>query len=350
MNVTVKRPTPGSPAQQTPHQQRSPHNNRLGEKGRVRERHSEDITADVLLDSGVYLKRVPVATNEWFVFGDDVEKDYNAGERDLPPVGARVFVFMPVIGSYDDSFIAPFSFFSTPDQIKPYMEDDKETIKERIMPNKWHTKMDYVTGTYQAVSPDEKSSILLDFGDKDNPLDPPELHTKLFHDTEKDDPGIAFDFVSGKTIDLAAFEEVIYSHVKKELISLEEKIDKYYTNRANVYNRIEKNEETEILLNQIINVIKHYEHTALDIDLESAKPMGIVGTETQLGSGFLLPFLKGLLKAVLRNLVWIAPIKWPRFVPVPPVPVIQNMAITGFLQDIAEVCIEAIAACVKVLK
>jgi len=222
MEVVVKRPlpTPGSPAQQTL-MQKSPRDNRFGEKGRVRERHSEDNTADVLLDSGTYLKRVPVTTSEWFIFGEDVEKDYNAGERDLPPIGARVFVFMPTANSYDDSFIAPFSFFSTPDQIKPYMDEDKETIKERIMPNKWHTKLDYATGTYQAVSPDEKSSILLDFGDKDNPLDPPELHTKLFHDEENDDPGIKLDVVSGDTIDLSVFKDIVLHHKKEEVITAE---------------------------------------------------------------------------------------------------------------------------------
>jgi hypothetical protein len=142
--------------------------------------HSEDNTADIFLDSGTYLNRVPVASREWAVSGEDAEKDYNSGERNLPPVQARVFIMMPTC-TYNDCFVMPFSGFSTIDQPKPYMEDGREKIKERITPGGWHTADDYVTGSRKAVSPDKKTSLEIDYGTEGAPKeDAPELHLDLF--------------------------------------------------------------------------------------------------------------------------------------------------------------------------
>jgi len=87
-----------------------------------------------------------------------------------------------------------------------------------------------------------------------------------------------------------------------------------------------------------------------DLDFISDKPIRVKGTGVDAGGGFLLPFLKGFLKAITRNPTWIVPVAWPRFIPVPPVPVLQNMAITGVFQHLIDVIMAAIEACQKVFK
>jgi len=224
MEITVRPVNAG--ANSTPQSQKGgspsiPRGIHLGEWGRVEDRHSEDNTVDVLLDSFLYLKRVMVASEGWVRSGDDVEKDYNAGERNLPPLKARVFVWTPTLVNYDGCFIAPFSGFPTADKPDPFMEAEKEEIRERINPNKWHFTEDHVTGSFKAVSPDEKSSVLIDYGSKDEPLDPPELHAQLFHDEENDDPGIKLDVVSGDTVDMSVFKDIKLHHKKEEIIDTE---------------------------------------------------------------------------------------------------------------------------------
>jgi hypothetical protein len=187
------------------------HNRRYGEWGRVETLHSEDNSVDVFLDIGIYLKRVPVSSREWVVPGEDAGKDYNSGERDLPPEHARVFIMMPT-GTFDDCFVLC-SGFATIEQPRPYMEDGKEKIKERITPSGWHITDDYVTGSHKAVSPDEKTSIDLDYGTEDEPKDDPELHLKLF---DGDSPGVTLDVVSGKAMDFDLFDELKINHNTEE--------------------------------------------------------------------------------------------------------------------------------------
>jgi hypothetical protein len=169
MDIIVKRRRPG-PQPQSRLAQPSPYDRRWGEWGRVECRHSEDNTVDALLDSGIYLKRVPVASREWVIDGEDAGKDYNSGERDLPPEHARIFVMMPT-HTCADCFIAPFSGFSTIDQTKPYMADDKEKIKERITPDEWRGIHDRETGSHELVSPDKKTCVKLDYSKEDHTLD-----------------------------------------------------------------------------------------------------------------------------------------------------------------------------------
>ena len=90
--------------------------------------------------------------------------------------------------------------------------------------------------------------------------------------------------------------------------------------------------------------------TGKNVDTESPNPIGIKGTGTQLGSGVLRPFWNNFKKAAGRNPLWIPPLKWPRFVPVPPVPPLINMAMNGFLKDTIAACTTAIADGNKVLK
>lgn len=194
---------------------------RYGEWGRVLDFHSEDNTVDVRLDTGVYLKRVPVSSREWVVSGDDVEKEYNAGERDIPPKASRVFVMMPS-GNYYDCFVLC-SGFSTIDQPAPFLvENGEERIKERITPSGWHIIDDYVTGRHEAVSPDGKTKFLIDYGTKDEPKEPHELHMEVFHGGE---PGVKLDFIKGEKIYFEAFGELEITHTKGKSIEYTSKLD-----------------------------------------------------------------------------------------------------------------------------
>jgi len=210
MHITIKRKDIGTP--QPKAAPRSPHDRwRFGEWGRVEALHSDDITADVLLDSGVYLKRVPVASKEWVIIGEDAEtkKDYNSGERDLPPVHASVYLIMPS-ATYNDCFITPFSGFSAIDQTAPYMDDEKEKIKERITPSGWHITDDHVTGSHKSVSPDEKTSLEIDYGNEEEPKEEnPELRLNLFDN-------IKAEIVAEDNVSISVFDEVTIDHVKED--------------------------------------------------------------------------------------------------------------------------------------
>ena len=340
MQVKIKRQGQGLPSLKKLRQPPSPYDDRIGEKGRVKALHSEDNTVDVLLDSGTFLKHVQVRSNSWVIYKEDTDKDYNSGGRDLPPLHTRVFVLMPT-KTYSDCFVLC-SLFSTPSETDPFLAKDRERIEEVISPSWWHTTNDNDTGTHSSISPDKKTSFLLDYGSIKEPLDPSELHFKIFHDEENDDPGIKFDFVSGKTISTTMFNEVIYTHEKEDRISLEEKLDKYFKNWKSVYTDIDEDQETRVAKNSL--------HESNNTDIHSNRPIGIKGTETQLGGDVLQVFWQDLIKAVSQYPIFIPPVRWPKYVPVPPVPIIINMALVGITREIVIISLKAKANCAKALK
>ena len=73
--------------------------------------HSDSLTVDLENFNGFKFHYVPVASREW------VSKDGGKGERNLPPVGSRVFVMMPT-GTIQGGFVlcSGFSFNSVKEQ------------------------------------------------------------------------------------------------------------------------------------------------------------------------------------------------------------------------------------------
>lgn len=59
--------------------------------GKVTDTHSEDITADVALETGIQLRHVQVRSMEW----SGANEDRGFGERDLPPEGSKVLLLFP---------------------------------------------------------------------------------------------------------------------------------------------------------------------------------------------------------------------------------------------------------------
>ncbi len=170
-----------------------PYDKRYGEWGTIadvdddnRVANSRENTVDVILDGGIYLRRVPVASREWVVPTTESDNDYATGERDLPPINARVVVMMPS-GTVDDCFGLCSGFSSIDkDANAPFMEEEKEKIRERIAPGGWHTKYDCVTGSFESISPDEKTSMKIDYGTEAEAKEKPEIHLTLFEKTTLD--------------------------------------------------------------------------------------------------------------------------------------------------------------------
>jgi len=182
----------------------NPYLNRYGAWGISQEAHSDDHSADVLTDAGVLLHHVPVSSKEW-VKDEDA---YTSGQRDLPPTGSRVFVMMPT-GNFDGCFVLCSGFVVIDQaQKQAFMKEGKEAIRKRVVPGNWKEEYDCVTGTHSIVSPDDKTSLIIDYGTADEAKNPPELHLKLFDK-------IKADAVAEDSLTLSAFDDEVRIEHKK---------------------------------------------------------------------------------------------------------------------------------------
>jgi hypothetical protein len=195
--------------------QPNPYDKRYGAWGHVADTDSDekaaysgDNSVDVVLDMGVYLRHTPMASFEWVVNQTVSGKDYTTGERNLPPPNARVFIMMPT-GTFDDCFVlcSGFSPVEKNDNA-PFSDDETEQIRERIKQGGWHTLYDCVTGSYETLSPDEKTSVKIDYGTGEEAKEKPELHLKLFEKT-------TLDIIDEDSANLSVFDgEVKVEHKK----------------------------------------------------------------------------------------------------------------------------------------
>lgn len=203
MEIVIKRRGNAQPQSKVRHTS-PPSAARYGAWGRVEAVHSEDHSVDIIFDTGLFRKNIPVASREWVMSGDD----YATGARDLPPADARVFVFMPY-GGYDGCFVLCSGFAVTDkEQEEAFLSGGQEKIRKRVAPGNWKEEYHYATGTYEAVSPDGKTGVKIDYGTEQESKDRPELHLKLFDK-------IKADVVSDNGITLSAFDdEVKIEHTK----------------------------------------------------------------------------------------------------------------------------------------
>jgi hypothetical protein len=197
-------------AEQAPGIRKVPHSppylNRYGAWGYVEKTYSGDHSADVFIDTGAYLKRCPVSSKEWVVPGEE----YTSGERDLPPLGSRVFVLMPYGNTtYDGAFVLCSGFIVTSKPEKEnFMEEEKEKSRKRIKPGNWKELYDCVTGTHEIISPDGKTTMKIDYGSGGEEKEKPELQLKLFGET-------VLDITEGDSASLSVFDgEVKIEHKK----------------------------------------------------------------------------------------------------------------------------------------
>jgi hypothetical protein len=193
MKIVVQKTNNKAPGPTHRLNQPNPYDKRYGAWGHVADTdgdekaaYSSDNSVDVVLDMGVYLRHIPVASFEWVVNKTVSEKDYTTGERDLPPPNARVFVMM-LTGTFDDCFVLCSGFSPTEkNDNAPFSDDETEKIRDRVKQGGWHTIYDCLTGTYEAVSPDGKTGVKIDYGTENEAKEKPELHLKLFKKTTLD--------------------------------------------------------------------------------------------------------------------------------------------------------------------
>jgi hypothetical protein len=187
----------------------NPYVNRYGAWGISQEAHSEDHSVDVLTDAGVLLLSVPVSSKEWV----KDEEAYTSGRRDLPPEGSRVFVMMPT-GNFDGCFVLCSGFVVIDQaQKEAFMEEGKEKIRKGVFPGNWKEEYHYETGTHKIVSPDEMTSLEIDYGTADEEKEAPELHLSLFDQ-------IKADIVSEDSVTLSVFDEITIGHNKDDRASI----------------------------------------------------------------------------------------------------------------------------------
>jgi hypothetical protein len=152
-----------------------------------------------------------VSSREWVKADED--KGYTSGDKDLPTLESRVFVMMPT-GDLDGCFVLC-SGYVIPDTYEKFKEDDGDdtekstnfiNVRRHVWPGNWKGWYNYVTGRFELQSPDEKTTVLIDYPNEEGVPEVPELHAKLF---EK----LLLDILEGKTIDLAAWEDdIVFNH------------------------------------------------------------------------------------------------------------------------------------------
>ncbi|MDR1218662.1 MAG: hypothetical protein LBK73_03520 [Treponema sp.] len=215
MNIVVRKTNGKAPVSARHLNQPSPYDKRYGAWGHVADTdddekaaYSGDNSVDVVLDMGVCLRHIPVASFEWVVNKAVSGKGCTTGERDLPPPNARVFIMMPT-GTFDDCFVlcSGFSPVEKNDNA-PFSDGETEKIRERIKQGGWHTIYDCAAGSYEAISPDEKTCIKIDYGDGEEEKEHPELRLKLFDKT-------TLDIIDEESANLSVFDgEVKVEHKK----------------------------------------------------------------------------------------------------------------------------------------
>lgn len=188
-----------------------PENKRYGFWGIVIDVHSKNNTVDVRQGGGLVLKGIPVAcTDEWVC---EYKDDYLAGSRNLPPLNARVFVLMPT-GTYEGAFVlcSGLSMYEKEHKNK-FMansdseEYDKRKTREIVKQGNWKSKYNYNNGSYEIISPDEKTSFKIDYEDKDNP----NISVKIFEDITfniKNNKEAIFSFTDKIKTEIKADEKV----------------------------------------------------------------------------------------------------------------------------------------------
>ena len=132
---------------------------RIGFWGRVTSVDAESMTCSVYSDTKFEYKDIPVACKEWV----SENEEFVSAERNLPPVGAVVFVLTPtktISGAFilcsgysrgDENLHTLYSNFSE--------KDKKATLREKKTCSGWTISEDYETGRLSLNSHDEQIQI-----------------------------------------------------------------------------------------------------------------------------------------------------------------------------------------------
>lgn len=191
------------------------YDNRIGFWADVVDVNSNNNTVTVINDQEWEIPDIRVAAKEWIV--KEENKDFASTERNLPPIGARVFVLVPD-GNIESALIICSGIpRKEPDvqgvwaNVDESTEDGKKEIqrlnriKEVISQGGWHIKENYDTGNYSIESAEEDIKLVV------NPVQ-----------VEDEDTGEIKEY---KTVKLTLWDnEIEISPVKDDEKGLEKKI------------------------------------------------------------------------------------------------------------------------------
>ena len=123
----------------------SPYDGRIGFWGKVTEVHPEANTCNVLMDTGIEISGVRVASFEWVAVQED---KHLTGERRLPPVDSFVFCLMPT-GDLASAFILCSGFLRNEALHADFMEEgeDAANTQKRVEYSGWNYEQDIRAGT-----------------------------------------------------------------------------------------------------------------------------------------------------------------------------------------------------------
>lgn len=131
--------------------------NTKGFWGTVTKVHSENNTVDLVSVYGNEYKNINVATHGW------VLSQARIGDRNLPPVGSNVFVFLPD-GIIETGFVLCSGYFRGEEKDNFLCADDedskaiKDAQREIYTPGGWHFTEDYIGGSVE-LSKEDKVAI-----------------------------------------------------------------------------------------------------------------------------------------------------------------------------------------------
>ena len=144
----------------------SPYDGRIGFWGKVTEVHPEANTCNVLMDTGIEISGVRVASFEWVAVQED---KHLTGERRLPPVDSFVFCLMPT-GDLASAFILCSGFLRNEALHADFMEEgeDAANTQKRVEYSGWNYEQDIRTGTRKWQNKtDEDATIELEINQED---------------------------------------------------------------------------------------------------------------------------------------------------------------------------------------
>jgi len=130
--------------------------------GIVVKANSDDVTVDVKLRNGIEIRRVKVRSLEWSGYNSN----RGFGERDLPPVGSKVFILLP---DGEDVLDTAFVICSVVDTVWETGEkakaelavSSKEREALRITEQGWQIKRDKDTGDVVIETSDGTDKIII---------------------------------------------------------------------------------------------------------------------------------------------------------------------------------------------
>ena len=144
----------------------SPYDGRIGFWGKVTEVHPEANTCNVLMDTGIEISGVRVASFEWVAVQED---KHLTGERRLPPVDSFVFCLMPA-GDLASAFILCSGFLRNEALHADFMEEgeDAANTQRRVEYSGWNYEQDNRTGTRRWQNKtDEDATVELEVNQED---------------------------------------------------------------------------------------------------------------------------------------------------------------------------------------